>query len=85
MTVKMTTGRTVFNPFAPVAPQVAIASSDVSDEQTPDREVATASALTNMNPSQCPKCGSGMGGGILADGEKVYYCPACRVTNPIPV
>lgn len=80
----MTTGREVFDPFAPPAPQQSVASSVASDAENV-REVATASALTNMNPSQCPKCGAGMGGGILADGEKVYYCPPCRVTNPIPV
>lgn len=83
MTITLQTGRTLFDPFATPAPQVAVASSEQSVQT--ERELATASALTNMNPSQCPKCGSGMGGGKLADGEKVYYCVPCRVTNPIPV
>lgn len=80
----MNTGRELFDPFAPAKPETAVASSS-SEEITDTRQVATASALTNMNPSQCPKCGSQMGNGILADGGKVYYCPPCRVTNPIPV
>lgn len=80
----MSTGRKVFDPFAPAIPQQSVASS-VSSDVEHDREIATASALTNMNPNQCPKCGAMMGNGILADGEKVYYCPPCRVTNPIPV
>lgn len=79
------TERFVFNPFDEIQPTQTAVASSVSSDVEHDREVATASALTNMSPNQCPKCGNGMGGGILADGEKVFYCPPCRVTNPIPV
>lgn len=78
------TERFVFNPFDEIQPTQTAVASSVESEET-DREVATASALTNMNPDQCPKCGARMGFGILADSEKVFYCPPCRVTNPIPV
>lgn len=75
----MKSGRTVVNPFED-KPEIAIASAG----SEPEKELATASALTNENPSQCPKCGDVMGKAFIATGDSVFYCVPCRVTNPIP-
>lgn len=75
----MKSGRAVVNPFAEPA-EVATASASASTE----KELAVASALTNENPSQCPKCGDVMGKAFIATGDSVFYCVPCRVTNPIP-
>lgn len=77
---KLNSGRFVFDPFAYKIAATAAAST----QDTDSAEIATASALSNMNPEQCPKCGFGMGKAFLADNETVYYCTSCRVTNPIP-
>lgn len=72
----MKTGRLLLNPF-----------EKAHSEQTPDtkiKEMATASALSNMQVDRCPKCGVGMGFAFISNGDKVYYCEACRVTHPIP-
>lgn len=59
-----------------------IATASTSATQT-EGELATASALTNVDPSMCPKCGMKMGFGFLFDRTKVYYCPDDRVTQPM--
>jgi len=60
------------------AQQLAVASAT-----NENAEVATASALSNVDPSMCPKCGRKMGFGLLFDRTQVYYCIEDRVTQPM--
>lgn len=61
------------------AQQIAVASAAELQAQ----ELATASALTNVDPSMCPKCGRKMGFGLLYDRTRVYYCDVDRVSQPM--
>jgi len=54
-----------------------------SAAQSAGQEMATASALTNVDPSMCPKCGRKMGFGFLFDRTKVFYCDVDRVSQPM--
>lgn len=68
--------RAIVNPFNAMKNKVAEATPET------EKEVATASALTNIDPSQCPKCPAKMGIAYLFDRRPVYYCQTCRVTHP---
>jgi transposase-like protein len=70
------TERKIFNPFNAAPKKVEAAP------KAEDQEVATASALTNVDPSQCPKCPAKMSTAMIYDRRQVYYCDACRVTHP---
>jgi hypothetical protein len=61
------------------AAEIATASAS----QSAGQEMATASALTNVDPSMCPKCGRKMGFGLLFDRTQVYYCDVDRVSQPM--
>jgi hypothetical protein len=69
------TERKIINPFN-LPPKVAPVQTPV------EKEVATASALTNVDPSQCPKCPAKMSAAMLYNRRPVYYCDTCRVTHP---
>jgi formamidopyrimidine-DNA glycosylase len=68
--------REIFNPYAKVA---TVHKPEPTKEE---KEVAVANAMSNINPSQCPKCGNQMGQAFLFDRRSVYYCDPCRVTHP---
>lgn len=72
--------RTIVNPFKQheETNQLATASAVATGEQ----EVATASALSNIDPSMCPKCGGKMGTAFLYNKVPVYYCGVDRVSHP---
>lgn len=74
--MKLSTGRHLVNPFNSVSESTLQAQAGA--------EMAVSSALSNENPNQCPKCGTSMTFAKIATGDQVYYCEACRVTNPIP-
>uniref|UniRef100_A0AB39CDG7 DNA ligase n=1 Tax=Pseudomonas phage HRDY3 TaxID=3236930 RepID=A0AB39CDG7_9VIRU len=63
------------------AAELATASAGAQTEG--QQEMATASALTNVDPSICPKCGRKMGFGFLFDKTQVYYCDTDRVSQPM--
>lgn len=44
--------------------------------------VAVAHTLSNDSPSVCPKCGQRMIDALLYNNAVVYYCDACRVSQP---
>lgn len=72
--------REIVNPFKMKEvekPELATASAEKSEQ-----EIATASALSNINPSMCPKCGGKMGTAFLYNRTPVYYCDVDRVTHP---
>jgi uncharacterized protein (DUF983 family) len=72
--------REIVNPFnvkEVAKPELATASAEKSEQ-----EIATASALSNVNPSMCPKCGGKMGTAFLYNRKPVYYCDVDRVTHP---
>lgn len=69
--------RKIFNPFN-AEPKKPVEQPKVESE----KEVATASALTNVDPSQCPKCPAKMSTAMIYDRRQVYYCDQCRVTHP---
>ncbi|MND37646.1 hypothetical protein D3C80_283370 [compost metagenome] len=72
--------RDIVNPLQ-LLEQIATASAAEKAEQA--ETLATASALTNMNPSICPKCGATMGKAFLFDRTQVFYCDVDRVTQPM--
>lgn len=74
--------REVFNPYAKKETEVAVAAA-VEKPDVAEKEVSTASALSNVNPSICPKCGVTMGKAKLFNKREVYYCDTCRVSHPI--
>jgi len=49
-----------------------------------DSRHESTSALINDTLGICPKCKKPFGSAI-ANGNQVYYCEPCRVTQPIPV
>jgi len=72
--------REIVNPFnmkEPAKQELATASADKTEQ-----EIATASALSNVNPSMCPKCGGKMGMALLYNRTPVYYCDVDRVAHP---
>ena len=75
--------REVFNTFhhtsKPTTVETATASAEKENEKG---EVAVANAMSNVDPSTCPKCGVKMGTAFLFDRRPVYYCDPCRVTHP---
>lgn len=75
--------REIFNPFhkAPESPAVEVAVA--SETENADKgEVAVANAMSNVDPSTCPKCGIKMGTAYLYDRRPVFYCDPCRVSHP---
>lgn len=64
----------VFNPLD----HIEISTS--ADEQP----LESTSALINDTMGICPKCKKPFGS-ATANGDTVYYCEPCRVTQPIPV
>ena len=74
--------REIINPFD-LLDQIAVASAQAKAEKEEKEQLATASALTNVDPSMCPKCGNRMGIGLLFDRTQVYYCDVDRVTQPM--
>lgn len=77
--------RQIFNPFhqtpKPAETETAVASA-VTEKENDKGDVAVASAMSNIDPSTCPKCGVKMGTAFLYDRRSVYYCDPCRVTHP---
>lgn len=73
--------REVFNPYHTPAAEQSTASAQ-EKTGTQEKDVATASALSNMTPNICPKCGVTMGKAMIFDRREVYYCDTCRVTHP---
>lgn len=72
--------RQIFNPFDQVkSKETAVAAA--APENT-EKELSTASALTNVRPDMCPKCGGGMCTAYLYDKTPVFYCDPCRVSHP---
>jgi len=74
--------REVFNPYTKPAPEQNTASA-IEKPDAVEKDSATASALSNTNPSVCPKCGVSMGKATLFNRREVYYCDTCRVSHPI--
>lgn len=74
--------REIFNPFK-VTPKAEKATASYLKADTSEKgEQAVASALSNVDPSMCPKCGAKMGTAFLYDRRSVYYCDTCRVSHP---
>lgn len=71
--------REIVNPFNIIKPGAELA---VASNETDKGELSTASALSNMNPSICPKCGGSMCTAFLYNKTPVFYCDPCRVTHP---
>lgn len=65
-----------FNPY-----KQEPATRETTVEAT-EKELATASALTNMREDICPKCGGNMKPAALFNNVTVNYCAACRVSHP---
>lgn len=73
--------REIFNPYnqPKAVVEVAVASNESTEAKG---DIAVASAMSNVDPSMCPKCGVKMGTAFLYDRRAVYYCDPCRVTHP---
>ena len=65
-----------------------------SQKETPKANVATASgasgkghmstsAIFNEKIGVCPKCQGNMITGTIANNDTVYFCPGCRVSEPL--
>ena len=63
----------IFNPLHHIA--------STSESSSADKE--STSSLMNDKQGICPKCKVPFGS-ATANGEQVYYCEPCRVTQPIP-
>jgi len=68
---ELPSGRTIFDPLAPtkqVEPNVPVQES--------------VSAMSHEGEDSCPKCSGKMMPAIAANNVPVFFCDACRVSNP---
>lgn len=76
------TSKKIFNPLFSQretnAPSVATASVG-SDS----RGIVSTSAIFNEKIGVCPKCKNNMITGVIANNDTVYFCPGCRVSEPL--
>lgn len=73
------TSKKIFDPlFSAIAdgPKVATASGD-------SKGMMSTSAIFNEQVGVCPKCKNNMMTGVIANNDTVYFCMACRVSEPL--
>lgn len=90
----MKTGRVIADPLGVLSRNF----TSESGEDKPAEYVSESKALSNEDPSVCPKCripmtsalidmpvksSSSSGVSTSAASERVYFCKTCRVTHPM--
>ena len=63
---------------------IAAQANAAGQGEDPTASLESTSALINDTQGMCPKCSQPFGSASVG-GMEVYYCEACRVTQPIPV
>lgn len=51
--------------------------------EVPVQQESTSSMINDVI-GVCPKCKNAFSSGVIANGDQVFYCATCRVSQPMP-
>lgn len=74
------TSKKIFNPLFSQRETVPVATAAAASDS---KGIMSTSAIFNEQVGVCPKCKNSMMTGAIANSDTVYFCPTCRVSEPL--